>query len=82
LESNKKLGQQKAAALWLASFKRLGLSARLAGGENNSGRRQEDEDVNATAEKIKTVASVFEAPRRHSFLKIYKLIASSRHAYV
>jgi len=24
-ESNKKLGQQKAAALWLASFKRLGL---------------------------------------------------------
>ena len=65
LESNKKLGQQKAAALWLASFKRL------AGGEHNSGRRQEDEDVNAAAEKIKTVASVFEAPRRHSFLKIY-----------
>ncbi len=66
LENNKELDQQKAAALWLASFKRLGLSARLAGGGHNS-CRQEDEDVNATAEKIKTVASVFEAPRRHSF---------------
>jgi hypothetical protein len=65
LESNKKLDRQKAAALWLASFKRL------ASGEHNSGRRQEDEDVNTTAEKIKTVASVFEAPRRRSFLKIY-----------
>jgi hypothetical protein len=50
LESNKKLGQRKAAALWLTSFKRLGLSARLAGGGHNSGRRQEDEDVNAATE--------------------------------
>jgi hypothetical protein len=61
---------------------KAGSSARLAGGGHNPGRRQEDEDVNAAAEKIKTVVSVFEAPRRHSFLKIYKLIASSCHAYV
>ncbi|MCI4447013.1 MAG: hypothetical protein JHC20_03745 [Pyrobaculum sp.] len=65
LESNMKLGRQKAAALWLASFKRLSL--RLAGGVYNSCRRQEDEVVNAVAGKIKTVVSVFEAPRRHSF---------------